>query len=131
MKKYYDLWVNRRNTPNLDLYTCLIRLCYLFAGVNCALGAVFACLLPVDLQETGVGLSIICFIMSCLAPASPKKDDRGLVAVCGAGFIYVLFSIPVILMSGLWMLIICLFELVFLGIVIFRWVTRERRLSKR
>ena len=42
MKKYYDYYVNRRNTPHLDLYTKLIGMFYFWNGMNFILGSAYA-----------------------------------------------------------------------------------------
>ena len=42
VKKYYDYYVNRRNTPHLDLYTKLIGMFYFWNGMNFILGSAYA-----------------------------------------------------------------------------------------
>ena len=42
MKKDYDYYVNRKNTPHLDLYTKLIGMFYFWNGMNFILGSVYA-----------------------------------------------------------------------------------------
>ena len=42
MKKDYDYYVNRKNTPHLDLYTKLIGMFYFWNGMNFILGSTYA-----------------------------------------------------------------------------------------
>ena len=42
MKKDYDYYVNRKNTPHLDLCTKLIGMFYFWNGMNFILGSAYA-----------------------------------------------------------------------------------------
>ena len=78
MKKYYDYYVNRRNTPHLDLYTKLIGMFYFWNGMNFILGSAYALSIgQKKLAVSGLVLGILmCSLIKDKTTDKRKKSKR-------------------------------------------------------
>lgn len=97
MKKYYDYYANRRNTPHLDLYTKLIGMFYFWNGMNFILGSAYA-------------LSI-----------GQKK-----LAVIGDGIIYAICALGISYVLSFWLLLLVyILEMIYVAWVIFIYFKQQ------
>ena len=69
-KRDYDWKANKRNIPNLVMYTWIMRLAYFFSAINC-----FLC---VNVDKSAI-MGVIGFIgVGIVNPSREEKDMRGL-----------------------------------------------------
>ena len=84
MKKDYDYYVNRKNTPHLDLYTKLIGMFYFWNGMNFILGSVYALSIgQKKLVVSGLFLGILMCSLIKDKTTDKRKNQRDLKAVIG------------------------------------------------
>lgn len=89
-EKDYDWKANKRNIPNLVMYTWIMRLAYFFSAINC-----FLC---VNVDKSAIMGVIAYVIIGIVNPSREEKDMRGLgytictiiIWMCNAGFVYLL-----------------------------------------
>lgn len=96
MKKYYDYYVNRRNTPHLDLYTKLIGMFYFWNGMNFILGSAYA--LSIGQKKLAVSGLVLGILMCSLIKdktTDKRKNQRDLKAVIGDGIIYTICALEI------------------------------------
>lgn len=96
MKKYYDYYVNRRNTPHLDLYTKLIGMFYFWNGMNFILGSAYA--LSIGQKKLAVSGLVLGILMCSLIKdktTDKRKNQRDLKAVIGDGIIYAICALGI------------------------------------
>ena len=87
MKKDYDYYVNRKNTPHLDLYTKLIGMFYFWNGMNFILGSVYALSIgQKKLVVSGLFLGILMCSLIKDKTTDKRKNQRDLKAVPGDVF---------------------------------------------
>ena len=113
MKKSYNVFVSRRNTPNLDLYTRLIRLFYGFSGINPIITAI-ACFKSVS--ESTIYLCILGVIFLAAGhddATSQLREKRNLTATVLAGIFHFLITLPLII----------IFRFAFLAVIyVLEWI---------
>lgn len=73
MKKEYDDLANRRNIPNLDLYTKLIGLSYISMGINMLIVYLSLIEETMEFKEGLLILSIVMFVMAPVSMTDPRK----------------------------------------------------------
>lgn len=96
MKKYYDYYVNRRNTPHLDLYTKLIGMFYFWNGMNFILGSAYALSIgQKKLAVSGLFLGILMCSLIKDKTTDKRKNQRDLKAVIGDGIIYAICALGI------------------------------------
>jgi len=81
VKKEYDDLANRRNIPNLDLYTKLIGLSYISMGINMLIVYLSLIEETMEFKEGMLILSIVMFVMAPVAMTDPRKTMRNLFTV--------------------------------------------------
>ena len=96
MKKDYDFFVSRRNTPNLKLYTRLIGLFYAFSGLNAIL-CVICQRVDEKLVFSVVIIGIMLFLMVPTATKDPRRKSRNFGAVIATGLVHLEITIFLII----------------------------------
>ena len=110
MKKYYDYYVNRRNTPHLDLYTKLIGMFYFWNGMNFILGSVYALSIgQKKLVVSGLFLGILMCSLIKDKTTDKRKNQRDLKAVIGDGIIYAICALGISYVLSFWLLLLVVY----------------------
>lgn len=110
MKKYYDYYVNRRNTPHLDLYTKLIGMFYFWNGMNFILGSAYA--LSIGQKKLAVSGLVLGILMCSLIKdktTDKRKNQRDLKAVIGDGIIYAICALGISYVLSFWLLLLVVY----------------------
>lgn len=110
MKKYYDYYVNRRNTPHLDLYTKLIGMFYFWNGMNFILGSAYA--LSIGQKKLAVSGLVLGILMCSLIKdktTDKRKNQRDLKAVIGDGIIYTICALEISYVLSFWLLLLVVY----------------------
>ena len=107
MKKDYDYYVNRKNTPHLDLYTKLIGMFYFWNGMNFILGSVYALSIgQKKLVVSGLFLGILMCSLIKDKTTDKRKNQRDLKAVIGDGIIYTICALEISYVLSFWLLLL-------------------------
>lgn len=110
MKKYYDYYVNRRNTPHLDLYTKLIGMFYFWNGMNFILGSAYALSIgQKKLAVSGLFLGILMCSLIKDKTTDKRKNQRDLKAVIGDGIIYTICALEISYVLSFWLLLLVVY----------------------
>lgn len=110
MKKYYDYYVNRRNTPHLDLYTKLIGMFYFWNGMNFILGSAYALSIgQKKLAVSGLFLGILMCSLIKDKTTDKRKNQRDLKAVIGDGIIYAICALGISYVLSFWLLLLVVY----------------------
>ena len=111
MKKDYDYYVNRKNTPHLDLYTKLIGMFYFWNGMNFILGSVYALSIgQKKLVVSGLFLGILMCSLIKDKTTDKRKNQRDLKAVIGDGIIYAICALGISYVLSFWLLLLVYFR---------------------
>ena len=95
MKKY-DFFVNRQNTPHLDLYTKLLRIVHMYFGINLLLLAFYGIFVAKFSYCSAFFLiSIVEFDSAVTGHKDLRKGQRDLTAVITTGMIYTLNTLGI------------------------------------
>lgn len=81
MQHYF---VDKHNTPNLKLYTCLIFLAYFFTGVNFIVTAVSNPAGDITVLRACGAMGILFLTLAPVAILDRRKENRGIPAVIGS-----------------------------------------------
>ena len=136
MKKYYDYYVNRRNTPHLDLYTKLIGMFYFWNGMNFILGSAYALSIgQKKLAVSGLFLGILMCSLIKDKTTDKRKNQRDLKAVIGDGIIYAICALGISYVLSFWLLLLVyILEMIYVAWVIFqtaKWTKIQKAEKKR
>ena len=127
MKKYYDYYVNRRNTPHLDLYTKLIGMFYFWNGMNFILGSAYA--LSIGQKKLAVSGLVLGILMCSLIKdktTDKRKNQRDLKAVIGDGIIYAICALGISYVLSFWLLLLVyILEMIYVAWVIFIYFKQQ------
>ena len=127
MKKYYDYYVNRRNTPHLDLYTKLIGMFYFWNGMNFILGSAYA--LSIGQKKLAVSGLVLGILMCSLIKdktTDKRKNQRDLKAVIGDGIIYTICALEISYVLSFWLLLLVyILEMIYVAWVIFKYFKQQ------
>lgn len=133
MKKEYDFYVSRRNTPHLDLYTELLAVCYFFTGTNFAVSFCYG--LYINQRELAKGclvLSLLMYSIISLKTTDLLRENRGLVAVVAGGVIHALSTLSMIYVFSFWILIVAyIIEVICVARIIRKYFKQFKRNKKR
>ena len=112
MKKNYNYFVSRKNTPKLKLYTCIMKISYSMAILNMAITHLYA------RSGLEIGMIIAIALIGYAKITSNLKSDRGLAAAIGSVIVFVGSSLLFAwLYSYVWLYIVCIAEII-LGILV-------------
>lgn len=131
MKKEYDWIANKRNIPNLDLYTKLIGFYSLSMGIN--FFVMYICSKFIFPDEKGMAMpalavSVVLLLNVPDVMTSIKKSDRDFSAVVLGGIAFGACSIAFAWMTRFVLLYVaCIVEL----LVILFWIIQNQRRKKR
>lgn len=110
MKKDYDYYVNRKNTPHLDLYTKLIGMFYFWNGMNFILGSAYALSIgQKKLAVSGLFLGILMCSLIKDKTTDKRKNQRDLKAVIGDGIIYAICALGISYVLSFWLLLLVVY----------------------
>jgi len=127
VKKYYDYYVNRRNTPHLDLYTKLIGMFYFWNGMNFILGSAYA--LSIGQKKLAVSGLVLGILMCSLIKdktTDKRKNQRDLKAVIGDGIIYAICALGISYVLSFWLLLLVyILEMIYVAWVIFIYFKQQ------
>lgn len=84
----HHYFVDKHNTPNLKLYTCLIFLAYFFTGVNFIVTAVSNPEGDMTMLRACGAMGILFLILAPVAILDRRKENRGIPAVIGSAAIH-------------------------------------------
>lgn len=113
MNKRYDFWINKRNTPNLKLYTQLAGVFYSTLGLNFLLCYLYGkYLLEVEYAGLILLLSITIFMVTPVVMIDEKRKNRNLLAVITYGIMHgVCTIVSIILFHFVGLLLIYVLEI--------------------
>ena len=122
MKKYYDYYVNRRNTPHLDLYTKLIGMFYFWNGMNFILGSAYALSIgQKKLAVSGLFLGILMCSLIKDKTTDKRKNQRDL-----KGIIYAICALGISYVLSFWLLLLVyILEMIYVAWVIFIYFKQQ------
>lgn len=78
MKKKYDYFANRNNTPHLDTNTRIIRWSWLFLSINSFIFAITDRM--IGSMRGGIILGVLFLVCSYLNANDPRKNERSMLA---------------------------------------------------
>ena len=127
MKKDYDYYVNRKNTPHLDLCTKLIGMFYFWNGMNFILGSVYALSIgQKKLVVSGLFLGILMCSLIKDKTTDKRKNQRDLKAVIGDGIIYAICALGISYVLSFWLLLLVyILEMIYVAWVIFKYFKQQ------
>lgn len=129
MKKEYDFFVNRRNTPHLDLYTKLIGTFGFCLGTNFVLGFIYAMYIE---QREYAGccliLGLLMYSMIGTKTKDPRREERSLVAVILGGIVHAIctFGIAYVL-SFLVLVVVYIFEIIYVISITLKYFKHQKK----
>ncbi len=130
MKNKSDFWATTKNIPHLYLYTKLIGCCFSFVGLNFLI--MFLYLKFINQNKFDILLLFLGILMLILTPVvvtDPRKENRNILYVVFSFFFFSLCTVSTAIMFNfLWILIVFLFEIVFIAILIMKF--RIKNLKK-
>ena len=129
MKKEYDFFVNKRNTPHLDLYTKLIGIFYFFLGTNMELSFLYSKYLE---QQEYAGcclvLGVLMYSMIFTNTKDPRREDRGLTAVVLDGVVHAVctFGVAYVLSFRI-LVLVYIFEMIYVTKVVWKYFKFQKK----
>lgn len=129
MKKEYDFFVSKRNTPHLDLYTKLIGTFYFFIGTNFELSFLYS--MYTERKESAgccLFLGLLMYSMISDKTKDPRRENRGGIAVVFGGVVHAVCTFGVVYVLSFWMLVIVyIFEIVYVMKEILKYVKSQKK----
>lgn len=129
MKKEYDFWANKQNTPHLDLYTRLIKQICGYTSLNFLLAFIYARFwIKFQYDILFLILSVIMITTSFTKANDPRRQERSLFAVVCEGVIHALCTCAVCFMLSFWiLLVIYILEIVHVVIIIKKYYRPNKK----
>lgn len=131
MKKEIDYWATKKNIPQLDLYTKLLKLFSFYEGLNLLLAFLYARIWNISQVKelTGMTLatSIVFFVRAYGRGTDPRKDMRNKAAVVREAVVHGVIALAMTYMvSSLSLLAAYILELVHVAIVINKYSSSRK-----
>lgn len=129
MKKEYNFYANKRNTPNLDLYTVLIGFAYGSMAFNCFITFIYAkFIIQWEYSHMCLVLSIILLILIPLTMKDPRKEDRGLFAVLCDYIMCTVLTFAIIVVGDIyWMFWLYIVEMFIASVISVHYIKNKKR----
>ncbi len=133
LKKQKEFYANKRNTPNLDLYTSLIGLAYGSMAFNCFLTFVYAeVILKWEYSQMCLILCIIMLVLIPLTMKDPRREDRGFFAVLCDYIMCTVLTIAITIFADIyWMFGVYTIEMIIASVVIVHHIRNKKNNKKR
>lgn len=133
MKKDYDFFVSKRNTPHLDLYTKLIGSFYFFVGTNFVLSFFYA-KYHLELREEAICCLVLGLLMYSMIydkTTDPLKGNRDLFTVVANGVVHAIWTFFMVYWLSFWALVIVyIIEMIYIIIVILKYFKPYKKQGK-
>lgn len=124
MKKEYDFFVNKRNTPHLDLYTKLIGIFWFFWEL-----IIYS--MYIEQQECAgccLFLGVLMYSMILHKTTDPIRGNRGLTAVVLGGIAHAVCTFGLVYALSFWILmVVYIFEMIYVTKVIWKYFKFQKK----